>query len=165
MTIKIITGDITEQETDAIVNAANESLMAGSGVCGAIHQVAGAGLAEACKSIGSCPTGSAVITQGYNLKAKYVIHAVGPRWYGGEREEAINLESCYNSIFRLAIAKKFKSISIPAISTGVYNYPLDKATKIALKVAREYDFDGIEIRFVCFTKEIADFYEKILIIT
>lgn len=159
MTIEIITGDITEQPVDAIVNAANESLLAGGGVCGAIHRAAGPEMEIACRSLGRCPTGSAVITPGFRLKAKHVIHAVGPRWLGGARGEPELLESCYRSVFDIVEARGLRSVALPAISTGIYNYPLEAATTVAVKVAREYDSRlGAAIMFICFGSEAAQTY-------
>jgi len=134
--VSIVQGDITGQATDAIVNAANSSLMGGGGVDGAIHRAGGPAILEECKKIvtrqGRLPTGQAVITTGGNLKARHVIHTVGPIWHGGSRNEAELLESAYYECLKLAAANKLTSISFPSISTGAYGYPVDEAAKIAV---------------------------------
>ena len=134
--ISVIEGDITKQTTDAIVNAANSGLMGGGGVDGAIHRAGGPAILEACRKIvarqGRLPTGKAVITTGGNLKAKYVIHTVGPIWHGGSRNEAELLRSAYNECLKLATENKLTGISFPSISTGAYGYPVDEAAKIAV---------------------------------
>jgi len=134
--VSIVQGDITSQATDAIVNAANSSLMGGGGVDGAIHRAGGPAILEECKKIvarqGRLPTGKAVLTTGGNLKAKYVIHTVGPIWHGGSRNEAELLESAYYECLKLATENKLTSISFPSISTGAYGYPVDEAAKIAV---------------------------------
>ena len=130
--IEIYAGDITQLDVDAIVNAANEALAPGGGVCGAIHRAAGPELAEACARIGRCPTGGARITPGFALNARHVIHAVGPVWQGGTEDEADLLASAYRCSLDLAKRHGLASIAFPAISTGVYGYPLDRATAIAV---------------------------------
>ncbi|NWF77503.1 MAG: O-acetyl-ADP-ribose deacetylase [Chloroflexi bacterium] len=134
--VSIIQGDVTEQATDAIVNAANPGLMGGGGVDGAIHRAGGPAILEECKKIvarqGRLPTGQAVITTGGNLKARYVIHTVGPVWHGGSRNEAELLRSAYYECLKLATENKLTSISFPSISTGAYGYPLDEAAKVAV---------------------------------
>ena len=149
---------------DAIVNAANESLLAGGGVCGAIHRAAGHGLEEACLQIGHCPTGGAVITPGFGLKARHVIHAVGPQWLDGNRGEAALLEKCYRSVFGLVESHGLASVALPAISTGIYHFPLEPATQIAVRVAREFQQERPEVivTFVCFDQKTHDIYRKIL---
>ncbi|MCE1166047.1 MAG: O-acetyl-ADP-ribose deacetylase [Bacteroidetes bacterium] len=160
--IKIIKGDITKQETEAIVNAANRTLLGGGGVDGAIHRAAGKGLLLECMTLNGCETGKAKITKGYNLKAKYVIHAVGPVWNGGTRGEEKLLAGCYANSLRLALEHRIESISFPAISTGVYGYPPDKAVKVAvsetLKFLRENP-DFREVVFVCFDEHTYRLYE------
>lgn len=130
--IEIVEGDITRLDVDAIVNAANESLLGGGGVDGAVHRAAGPELVAACRIIGGCPTGEARITRGYRLKARHVIHTVGPVWQGGAAGEAEKLASCYRNSLALARGANLASIAFPAISTGVYGYPLEAATRIAL---------------------------------
>lgn len=154
-------GDITARSDDAIVNAANSALMPGGGVCGAIHSKAGSGLAKECAEIGECPTGSAVITKGYNLKAKHVIHTVGPIWRGGASGEAELLEGCYRSVFKLVEKNGLGSVALPAISTGIFGYPLEEATEIAIKAAKEFEAatgGRVDITFMCFDKNSYEAY-------
>jgi O-acetyl-ADP-ribose deacetylase (regulator of RNase III) len=162
MAISILKGDITLQHVDVIVNSANPSLLAGGGVCGAIHKAAGPELEIACKAIGRCSAGTAVITPAFNLPAKCVIHAVGPRWLDGMRGEPELLEQCYESIFRLIAESDFRSVAIPSISTGIYHYPLDAAAKIAIRVARQIDKAGSSIQFICFDDDTLCAYEVAL---
>ncbi|MFQ5775570.1 MAG: O-acetyl-ADP-ribose deacetylase [Kiloniellaceae bacterium] len=136
--VAIHNGDITALDVDAIVNAANERLAPGGGVCGAIHRAAGPELAEACRRAGRCPTGEARITDGFRLKARHVIHAVGPVWQGGGEGEDALLAGAYRSSLELAKAHGLRSIAFPAISTGVYGYPLERATEIALRTVRDW---------------------------
>lgn len=136
--IEIVEGDITRLEVDAIVNAANDRLLPGGGVCGAIHRAAGPGLEEACLALGQCPAGEARITSGFRLPARYVIHAVGPVWRGGLEDEAGLLAGAYRSALQLAEQHRLDSIAFPAISTGIYGYPLEEATKVALRAVREW---------------------------
>jgi O-acetyl-ADP-ribose deacetylase len=155
----LIVGDITNESTDAIVNAANSRLMGGSGVDGAIHRIGGPSISEECRKIGSCPTGHAVLTTAGNLQAKYVIHTVGPRYQGGNKEEATLLKSAYFESLKLASTRKIKSISFPAISTGVYGYPVHYAAYIALKTTIDYlkEYSDIElVRFVLFDHKTYD---------
>lgn len=161
--IELVCGDITEETTDAIVNAANERLAGGAGVDGAIHRSGGPTIMEECRKIGGCPTGQAVITTGGNLKAKYVIHTVGPIYRGGIRGEAKLLESSYRKSLELASKKDLRSISFPAISTGVYGYPVETAAHIAIKTCVDYAQDNTEIkliRHVLFSKEIYDIFSS-----
>jgi O-acetyl-ADP-ribose deacetylase (regulator of RNase III) len=136
--LKIMEGDVTKQKVDAIVNAANTSLLGGGGVDGAIHRAAGPQLLEECRALGGCPTGEARITNGYNLPAKYVIHTVGPIWAGGGKGEADLLARCYRSCFALAAEYDLRSIAFPSISTGAYGYPLEQAARIALTEMRRF---------------------------
>jgi len=133
----LVRGDITEQAVDAIVNAANESLLGGGGVDGAIHRAAGPALLEECREIGGCPTGQARITGGYRLPAKWVIHTVGPVWGGGRRGEDEKLANCYRSVFAIAKERGLKSLAFPSISTGVYRFPVERASRIAVREIRD----------------------------
>jgi O-acetyl-ADP-ribose deacetylase (regulator of RNase III) len=156
-------GDITTESTDAIVNAANTRLAGGAGVDGAIHRAGGPSIMDDCRKIGGCPTGQAVITTGGNLKAKYVIHTVGPVYQGGNKGEAALLRSAYSESLKLASARKLKSIAFPAISTGVYGYPVDEAAQIALKTAIDYlqEHSDIElVRFVLFGRKTYDLFAE-----
>jgi len=148
--IKVVLADITTLQTDAIVNAANPSLLAGGGVCGAIHAAASPRLEEECQRLGGCPTGEARITGAYDLPAKYVIHAVSPRYWDGTRNEPELLRRCYRSIFLMAKAHKIASLAIPAMGTGIYRYPIQQATTIAVEEARAAISDDIEVTFCCF---------------
>lgn len=153
--------DITTLDVDAIVNAANEALASGGGVCGAIHRAAGPELARACAAIGGCPTGEARITPGFDLKARYVIHAVGPVWHGGSAGEAGLLASAYRSSLTLAEENGLTSIAFPAISTGIYGYPLEAATAIAVRTARQALGDARHVQrvvFACFGADALDAY-------
>jgi len=161
--IELVCGDITEETTDAIVNAANERLAGGAGVDGAIHRAGGPTIMDECRKIGRCPTGQAVITTGGNLKAKYVIHTVGPIYRGGIGEEAKLLKSAYRNSLELARKKSLRSISFPAISTGVYGYPVDEAAHIAIKTCINFAQDNTEIkliRHVLFSKESYDIFSS-----
>ncbi|UPM52850.1 O-acetyl-ADP-ribose deacetylase [Gottfriedia acidiceleris] len=158
--IKVIKGDITKQTVDAVVNAANSSLLGGGGVDGAIHRAAGKGLYEECVAIrnkqGGCQTGAAVITTGGNLLAKYVIHTVGPVWNAGNKNEDVLLRSCYLNSLDLARTNGIETIAFPNISTGIYGYPKIPAAQIAVKTVNEYleNNEGIkEVVFVCFDEE------------
>ncbi len=164
--IEAIEADITRLAVDAIVNAANESLEAGGGVCGAIHRAAGPELLAECRSIGHCPTGEARITKGYRLPAKYVIYAVGPVWHGGAQGEPDLLASCYRASLALAAQHGVRSIAFPAISTGIFGYPLDQATRIAIETTRSVlaDQSGIErIVFACFGTKVLEAYRAALL--
>jgi O-acetyl-ADP-ribose deacetylase (regulator of RNase III) len=164
-TLSITEGDITQQETEAIVNAANKSLLGGGGVDGAIHRAGGPMILEECRKIGGCETGEAVITTGGNLKAGYVIHTVGPIYRDGLHGEPNFLQNAYSNCLKLASLKGIKSVSFPSISTGAYRYPLEDAAEIALKTAVAYlkQHTDIElIRFVLFGKKAYEVYEKTL---
>lgn len=163
--LSIIESDITKQETEAIVNAANKSLRGGGGVDGAIHRAGGPRILEECKKIGSCETGKAVITSGGNLKAKYVIHTVGPIYKNGLHNEPRLLENAYQNSLKLTSSKGIKSIAFPSISTGAYGYPIEDAADIALKTALTYlkEHTDIElIRFALFGQRAYGVYEKVL---
>ncbi|WP_347274665.1 O-acetyl-ADP-ribose deacetylase [Candidatus Kuenenia sp.] len=162
-TLELTIGDITLQDTDAIVNAANTTLLGGGGVDGAIHRVGGPKILEECKKIGGCPTGEARVTAGGNLKARYVIHTVGPVYRGGEKNEQVLLENAYRNSLKAASDHAVKSVSFPSISTGAYGYPIDKASKIALKTVIGYlkNHTGIRlVRFVLFNNDAYKAYEK-----
>ena len=159
--MKIVLGDITKQNVDAIVNAANNSLLGGGGVDGAIHRAAGPGLLNECVALNGCETGQAKITRGYNLPAKYVIHTVGPVWYGGGLNEDRLLRDCYRNSLQLAKEYGIETIAFPSISTGAYRFPFPRATKIALQ--ETYDFlkndDTIKaVYFVCFGENALKIY-------
>ncbi|HET7649682.1 MAG TPA: O-acetyl-ADP-ribose deacetylase [Gammaproteobacteria bacterium] len=160
--IKVIQYDITDLDVDAIVNAANASLLGGGGVDGAIHRAAGTELLEACRKLGGCPTGQARITPGFRLKARWVIHAVGPVWHGGDQGEARLLDSCYDSAFHLAREAGVRSIAFPCISTGAYGYPKEEAARIALGVMRRFDKEFRSIVACCFDSENAAIYRRLL---
>ena len=160
--IKVIRADITTLSCDAIVNAANETLLGGGGVDGAIHRAAGPELLGACRKIGGCPTGEARITPAFKLPAKWVIHTVGPVWHGGAYGEAALLASCYRNSLELALQHDARTIAFPGISTGVYGYPKEQACRIALSVTREYDDRFDEIICCCFSDEDKRIYERIL---
>ena len=163
--IEIIQGDITKQAVDAIVNAANCSLLGGGGVDGAIHRAAGPELLAECRTLHGCDTGKAKITKGYRLPAKYVIHTPGPVWYGGEDGEEELLRSCYRSCLELASANGCETVDFPSISTGVYRFPLDKASEIAIGTIAAYLREHPEIkrvRMVCFDARTKAFYDRAL---
>ncbi|MGD8307261.1 MAG: O-acetyl-ADP-ribose deacetylase [Ignavibacteria bacterium] len=148
--LEIHKGDITKLKVDAIVNAANTSLLGGGGVDGAIHRAAGPQLLEECRTLNGCPTGEAKITKGYNLLAKYVIHTVGPVWSGGNRNEDELLANCYRNSLKIAVENEVKTIAFPAISTGVYHFPLERATRIAVEETRTFINNNPEIEKVIF---------------
>ncbi|HEX9164718.1 MAG TPA: O-acetyl-ADP-ribose deacetylase [Gemmatimonadales bacterium] len=158
-----VLADITTLDVDAIVNAANSELAVGGGVCGAIHRAAGPALAEACRQVAPCPTGEARITEGYGLKAKYVIHAVGPRWMGGRRGEAELLASAYRSAVQLAKEQGLATIAFPAISTGIYGYPPEEAAGVAVHAVRSATMEPSslqEVFFACFDERMLDLYVR-----
>ncbi len=162
--LELVEGDITQQDVDAIVNAANTTLLGGGGVDGAIHRAGGSKILEECRQLGGCPTGEARLTSGGNLKARYVIHTVGPVYRGGQREAAL-LASCYRESLKLASNKGIAAIAFPSISTGAYGYPLAEAARIALKTVIDYLSGHPEIklaRFVLFGKTAFEAYEQAL---
>jgi len=163
--IEVILGDITKQHIDAIVNAANCSLLGGGGVDGAIHRAAGPKLLDECRSLHGCETGKAKITKGYDLPASYVIHTPGPIWRGGTHGEAELLASCYRSCLEIASHEGIKSVDFPSISTGVYHFSLNKAADIAISTISAYLKDHPEIervRMVCFDKATEKYYSDAL---
>jgi len=163
--MRALKADITTLAVDAIVNAANSSLLGGGGVDGAIHRAAGRGLLEECRSLGGCKVGEAKITRGYNLPAKFVIHTVGPVWRGGGKGEAEQLASCYLNSLKLAAQKGVSSIAFPCISTGIYGYPAEDAAEIAVRVIREnlQKFSSIEqVVFCCFSDADLATYQAII---
>ena len=167
--IKLQLGDITKIGVDAIVNAANSSLLGGGGVDGAIHRAGGRAILDECRKIverqGGCPTGEAVITTAGNMSARYVIHTVGPVWHGGINDEDKLLANAYSNSLRLAVDNGVKTIAFPNISTGVYGFPKERAAKIAIKTVRKFlenDKSLNEVVFVCFDRENHDIYERLL---
>jgi O-acetyl-ADP-ribose deacetylase (regulator of RNase III) len=164
-TIELIKGDITKLKVDAIVNAANNALLGGGGVDGAIHRAAGPGLLNECKKLNGCPTGEAKITSGYNLPAKFVIHTVGPVWSGGSNSEEELLANCYHSCLWIAENTKLKTIAFPNISTGVYRFPKNLAAQIAVRQVKDFIMKSVEIEkviFVCFDEENYSIYKELL---
>ncbi len=163
--VEVVRGDITTQRVDAIVNAANETLLGGGGVDGAIHRAAGPQLLDACRILGGCPTGQAKITDGYRLPAKYVIHTVGPIWRGGESGEGALLASCYRTSLELARAHQCQTVAFPAISCGVYEYPLEKAASESVEAVRN-DLRNHElpelVRWVMFDERAFEAWTQIL---
>jgi O-acetyl-ADP-ribose deacetylase (regulator of RNase III) len=163
--IQIIKADITKLEVDAIVNAANSTLLGGGGVDGAIHAAAGPGLLRECRTLGGCPTGEARLTGGYGLPAKYVIHTVGPIWRGGEWGEDGLLASCYRNSLTLAVQNGVKTIAFPSISTGAYGFPVERASRIALaEIKKVLEAEGSmeKVIIVCFNQDVFDAYNNAL---
>jgi O-acetyl-ADP-ribose deacetylase (regulator of RNase III) len=161
----VVVGDITSLDVDAIVNAANEDLVRGAGVCGAIFRAAGPELDEACRNVAPCPTGDARLTQGFNAKAHWIVHAVGPIWRGGTSNESKQLASAYRSALKLAAGVDANSIAFPAISTGVYGFPREAAAKIAVETIRKWcgaSATPQRIVFCCFTEADGELYRSVL---
>jgi O-acetyl-ADP-ribose deacetylase len=164
--IKVIEGDITVQKVDAVVNAANTSLLGGGGVDGAIHRAAGPGLLAECRTLHGCPTGGARITGGYSLPARWVIHTVGPVWKGGGHSEDELLTACYRNSLALARDNGIRTIAFPAISTGVYGFPVARACAIALREVKQFlEANPLpeEVRLICFDRHTADIYRNLLL--
>lgn len=162
--IEILKGDITKLKVDAIVNAANRTLLGGGGVDGAIHRAAGKKLLKECRTLNGCETGQSKITKGYNLPAKYVIHTVGLVWYGGDKSESVLLKSCYITVLTLAKENNIKTIAFPAISCGVYHFPIDKACKIAYDTITEFinKYDCFEkVIFIDINDSVIEVYKRI----
>lgn len=163
--IKIIKGDITQLEVDTIVNAANNSLLGGGGVDGAIHRAAGPELLQECKTLNGCTTGEAKLTKGYRLPARYVIHTAGPVWQGGKNNEDELLASCYRKSLELTVNHHIKTIAFPAISCGIYRFPPERATTIAVREVIDFlkkETNLEQVVFVCFSQEMYEIYKKIL---
>lgn len=163
--IEILRGDITKLEVDAIVNAANTTLLGGGGVDGAIHRAAGSELLAECRTLGGCEPGQAKITGAYRLPARFVIHTVGPIWHGGKHDEERTLADCYRNSLKLALENEIKTIAFPAISCGAYGYPIEEAARIAFKTTRDFLATNDEIKkviFVVWGEDVYDAYRQIL---
>ncbi|MEN6624625.1 MAG: O-acetyl-ADP-ribose deacetylase [Candidatus Sumerlaeia bacterium] len=163
--IEITQGDITKMRVDAIVNAANSRLAGGGGVDGAIHRAAGPRLVKACQRLGGCPTGQARLTEGFDLPARYIIHTVGPVWRGGNHGEDDELESCYRQSLRLADERACQTVAFPAISTGIYGFPMDRAARIAVETVARYIATTQNIQkvyLVCFDREAYEIHKQAL---
>lgn len=163
--IELVIGDITKLDVDAIVNAANHTLLGGGGVDGAIHRAAGPALLEECRELGGCPTGEARITKGYRLSAKHVIHTVGPVWRGGNQNEPAMLRSCYIHSLSLAAENHLQTIAFPAISTGVYGYPREQAARVAVQAVKEFlekHSEPAKVIFVCYDEDNFQIYSDYL---
>jgi O-acetyl-ADP-ribose deacetylase len=163
--IEVVEGDITEQNVDAIVNAANTSLLGGGGVDGAIHRAAGPELLVECRTLHGCPTGDAKLTRGYRLPARWVIHTVGPVWRGGRDFEDQLLANCYRRSLEVAVQNGVHSVAFPAISTGIYGFPLERATRIAVREVRAFLEQNAaleKVLFVCFDRHTFDCYQMVL---
>ena len=162
--VKIIEGDITKQEVDTIVNAANTSLLGGGGVDGAIHREAGPELLEETRKIGGCPTGETKVSRGYRLPARWVIHTVGPVWAGGHNNEEHLVATCYRNSLKAAVERGAKTVAFPSISTGAYGFPLERATEIAMRETKKFleKDEGLEgVVFVCFGERVLKTYQDV----
>ena len=164
LNVQVLQGDITKLSVDAIVNAANSSLLGGGGVDGAIHRAAGPDLVAECRLLGGCKTGQAKITKGYALPAKYVIHTVGPVWQGGDKGEVALLEACYAACLQIALDRCFKSIAFPCISTGIYKFPKDLAAETALTTVANAlpDTEDLQVTFCCYEKVDFQIYSALI---
>jgi len=160
--LTVVTGDLTAQAVDAVVNAANEGLRRGGGVCGAIFAAAGPDLDAACAALAPCPTGDARVTPGFGLPARFIVHAVGPVWQGGTADEPALLAGAYHRAIEVAVGVGARSVAFPAISTGIFGYPLDDATEVAVATVRASAGSLDEVRFVCFDAGTRAVYDRVL---